>query len=99
MLSASMPSASSMTIASRTIVVRLRAGCSDLGWGRAHTDGIGFCVALSVTALLGAYVVRIQRTAIESCEHCSVMRTVFAPKERCPHEVSVRNRKEAAMEA
>lgn len=60
MLSASMPSASSMAIASRTIAARLSAGWSGVGCCRAHTDGIGF--VLAVMAPPSAYTVRIQRT-------------------------------------
>src|SRR3954464_10680238 len=41
MLIASTPSASSMTIASRTIAARLSAGWSDSRCGRAQTEGMG----------------------------------------------------------
>lgn len=64
MLSASMPSASSMAIASRTIVARLSAGWSGSRCWRAHTEGIGLVLigfvlaAIRPSALLGAYIVR-----------------------------------------
>src|SRR6266567_4225467 len=91
MLSASMPSASSMRIASRTIAARLSAGWSASRGRRAHTDGIGFVFAAigppcCVQRSHPAYTMWI-------CVHCPLLSTVCAEKEHCAH-----SRKEAPME-
>ena len=86
MLSASMPSASSMAIASPTIAARLSAGWSGAGSpGPYRRNGDRFRPWPSSDILLGASLVRTPfafSVHDGSCEHCAPVRTVFALKEQ-----------------